>query len=274
MRIGLIGCGKVGTTLFYLLKKNNQITGVYDINSKNEKRAVKLLHINKNLPLRELCIKSEALFFATRDDQIREAYKKVRAFINGKKYIFHFSGLLSAIIFPKSKNIYRCSAHPFATFPRIIIPPSRKRYPLFIEGDPQAIKVAKKIFSTKHFMLKKINKKDKKIYHLLGVFSSNLVVGLTSAIYEIVKKMNWKEKDLYDIIFPLVEESLSNIKKYKIKNALSGPLERGDIKIIKKHLDTLKKDKNLSNIYKTLSMAILHNIPRCKNKKKIKKLLS
>ena len=273
MRIGLIGCGKVGTTLFSLLKKNNQIVGVYDTNKKNQKRALNLMRINENLPLKQLCARSEALFFATPDDEISKAFEKIRPLINHKKYIFHFSGLLPARIFKKSENCYYAALHPFATFPRISIPPARKKYFLFVTGDFQAVKAAEKIFSRKNFTLRKLNKKNKDIYHLIGVFSSNLLVGLISSIHKLSKKINWHDKDFYEMTFPLIQETVDNIKNYKIRNALSGPLERGDIKVIKKHLRTLTKDKDLLSIYKVLSLAILHNVTKCKNRKKVEELL-
>ncbi len=274
MNIGLIGCGKVGTTIFYLLKKNNHIIGVYDINKKNEKRAVKLLRIKRNLTLDELCIKSQALFFATPDDQILAAYKKTIPFIKGKKYIFHFSGLLPAGIFPKSKNTYRASVHPFATFPKISIPATRKKYILFVEGDTRAANIAKRIFIKKYFIINKIRKEQKIYHHLIGVFSSNLMVGLISAIYEMTKSTHWSKKEINNVIMPIIKETLNNIEINGIKSALSGPVERGDIKIIKKHLNTLKKHKNLLDIYKTLSRAILENVVKNGKKKEIEKLLN
>ena len=274
MRIGLIGCGKVGTTIFYLLKKHNHITGVYDINKKNEKRALKLLHIKENMPLEELCTKSQALFFATPDDQILAAYKKTIPFIKGKKYIFHFSGLLPGATFPKSRNIYRASVHPFATFPKISIPPTRKKYILFVEGDTQAANIAKRIFAKKYFIINRIRKEQKIYHHLIGVFSSNLMVGLISAIYEVAKSTHWSNKEINNVVMPIIEETLNNIKINSVKNALSGPLERGDIEIIKKHLNTLKKNKNLLDIYKTLSLVILKNVVKNGKKEEIEKLLS
>ena len=274
MKIGLIGCGKVGITLFYLLKKDNQIIGVYDINKNREKKARRLLKIKENPSLKDLCKKPEAIFFATPDDQILKAYKKVRSFIKGKKYVFHFSGLLTAAIFPKSKNIYRGSIHPFATFPQVIIPPKQKKYFLFVEGDLAAKKAVGLIFKRRYFIIKTINKRQKINNHLLGVFASNFLVSLVSAIYKLVKKMNWREKDLHEIVFPIIDETLNNIKKYKIKNALSGPLERGDIEIIKRHLMVLKKDKVLLNTYKTLSLNIIKNVLKGKRRTNIEKLLT
>jgi predicted short-subunit dehydrogenase-like oxidoreductase (DUF2520 family) len=273
MKIGLIGCGKVGTTLFYILKKNNRIMGVYDTNKRHEKNAVKVLHIKRNLPLHRICTESDVLFIATTDDQISHAYKRIKAYLHAKKYIYHFSGLLPAEIFPKTKNIFRCSVHPFATFPKIGIPPVRKHYILFIQGDREAREIAKRIFSKTNFTLHRINKSKKSLYHLLGVLSSNCVVGFVSAMYELAKRIGWKEDDMCTVVFPLIEETLDNIRKYDIKNALSGPLERGDIGIVRQHLQVLKGNRVLQNTYKILSLNILKNILKGKRKNEIEKLL-
>lgn len=273
MKIGLIGCGKVGTTLCYLIKKSNQVVGVCDIKRYNEKRALRLLGIKKNIPFKQLCQKSEILLFATPDDQIVHAFKRAQPFLHGKKYIVHFSGLLPASIFPKQPHLYRCAVHPFATFPRILIPPPRKNYFLFMEGDPDALSMARKIFPKKYFTLRTIQKPDKTTYHLIGVFSSNLLTGLMAATYELAKKIHWSEKDFYEIVVPLIEETLNNVKKFKLENALSGPLERGDVEVIKAHIKMLKENKNLMMIYKTLSLSILKTLTRRKRSRATKKLL-
>jgi predicted short-subunit dehydrogenase-like oxidoreductase (DUF2520 family) len=273
MKIGLIGCGKVGTTLCYLLKKCNHLVGVYDINKQHEKRACRLLYIKKNVSLKKMCQMSDILLFATPDDKIVHAYRKARPFIRGKKYVVHFSGLLPADIFPKSPHIYRCAVHPFATFPRILIPPTRKKYPLCIEGDVKARRIVRKIFPRTYFSFRTITKKNKDIYHLIGVFSSNLVVGLLSAIYELTKTLHWTEKDFYEFVLPLVEETLNNVKKLTLKNALSGPLERGDIEVVERHLKTLKRKKQLLKIYKLLSRSSLKTLRRKKGTQNIARLL-
>ncbi len=272
MRIGLIGCGKVGTTLFSLLGKNNRIVGIDDINKKNKQRALQLLHIKKNPEFRELVNNSEALFFATPDDQLVKAFTKARPYFHGEKYIFHFSGLLPASIFPRLRNIYRGSVHPFATFPTIVIPP-KKKYFLFIEGDRKAMKAARKIFRSRYLAIRSIAKKRKAYYHLTGVFASNLLVGLLSSAYTLARKTGWKEKDFYEVVFSIVEETLKNTKKYTLENALSGPLRRGDVAVIKKHIHTLKKDKDLLNIYRAVSLYMLSNFPGCRRKKEITNLL-
>lgn len=240
---------------------------MYDTNKKNKKRAIRILGIKKNLSYARLIKESKILFFATPDDEIFNAFKRAKIFITRPKYVFHFSGLLPAGIFPKIKNIYRGSIHPFATFPELIIPPRRKRFFLAFQGDEQSFGIVKKIFPRKYFTIRKIKKSQKKIYHLLGVFSSNLLVGLYSAIYRLAKRLKWDEQYINKILFSIIEETLFNIKKYGIKESLSGPVKRGDIRIVKEHLRILKKDKNLLDTYKVLSLNMLRFVPSEKRKK-------
>jgi len=271
MKIGLIGCGKVGTTIFYLLKKNNRIIGVYDKLRKNQNRAVKLLGIKQNPCFTELCTESEALFFATPDDQIKTAYNKARPFFKGKKVVFHFSGILSSSIFKKEKNISRASVHPFSSFPEITLPPKKKFF-IFVEGDKKAVAAARKIFNSKSFVFRKIERRKKSKHHLAGVFSSNLLVALIAAACDLARQAGWNKKDLNDIIFSIIEETLHNVKKKGLRNGLSGPLARGDVKVIKKHLRTLKKEKKLLRVYKALSALIIHNILTPNERKQMSEL--
>jgi predicted short-subunit dehydrogenase-like oxidoreductase (DUF2520 family) len=272
MQIGLIGCGRVGVTLFYLLKRNNRVIGVYDINRRNQNKAAQLLGIKNNPRYNDIINRCQALFLATPDDTICLAYERASKHIRGRKFVYHFSGLLPSDIIPKTKNVSRASVHPFATFPRIVIPPRRK-YLISIEGDGSAVKAASDIFRPKYFTLRQIKKEQKIIYHLAGVFSSNLLVGLISSTYELARKLNWQEADIHQLIFPIIDETLINIKKHGLESALSGPLQRGDVDTIKKHLKALKKNKRLSNIYRDLSIYILQNITPDNKNRQLKKLL-
>ncbi|UCD19109.1 MAG: DUF2520 domain-containing protein [candidate division WOR-3 bacterium] len=273
MRIGLIGCGRVGTAIFCILRRDNKITGVYDIRKKNERTTAKLLKIRENPGLREIISRSEAIFIATPDDEILNAFANISRHIRKRTYIFHFSGMLTADIIPKSKKIYRASVHPFATFPAAKSHPKRKHIFLSVEGDAPAVKMLRKIFRSKHFTIRKIRKVDKAAYHLIGVFSSNLLIGLIASIDRLAAKIGWRRSDFERMIFPLIEETLHNIKKYGVQDALTGPLARGDVGIIRKHLSSLKHERTLRNVYKALSRAVAENIADAEVNLKLKKVL-
>ena len=170
MNIGLIGCGRVGTTLFYLLRKRHSIVGVYDTIPARTRRAMRYLHMRQNTGLETLVKKSTALFLATPDDAIAEAYQSIKKHITGRKYVFHFSGALLSAVIPEQKGLYRAAVHPFATFPRLIIPPKRRRIVMYIEGDAQARGAAKRIFQGRVFSTRIISQSKKIHCHLSGVF--------------------------------------------------------------------------------------------------------
>jgi predicted short-subunit dehydrogenase-like oxidoreductase (DUF2520 family) len=272
MRISLIGGGKVGITMLYYLKRRHRIIGVYDPDQKAQKRAARILGVKNPLPYPLFLSMSDAVFIATPDDEILKAYIKIKNLLKIPVYLVHFSGLLPADIFPKAKNRYRIACHPFATFPRLIIPPPRKKYPVFIQGDPQALRSFEKVFDDDHFTTCRINKKDKKILHLMGVMVSNLLVSLVDAANELASQTPLKKARARKVIGPLIEETLKNIMKYGIRDALSGPLKRGDIETIRGHLKILQKNKNRSAIYKSLSANLIRFAPADK-KQRLRKLL-
>jgi predicted short-subunit dehydrogenase-like oxidoreductase (DUF2520 family) len=273
MNIGLIGCGRVGTTLFYLLRRKHRIVGVQDIKAAKEKKACHLLGLEKKVGLKTLCKKSTALFIATPDDAIVDAYRSIAPFITGQKYVFHFSGALPSTVFPKKQGVYRAVVHPFVTFPRLIIPPKRRLFPLYIEGDAQARAAAKRIFRSRSFSIRIISKKDKIYCHLAGVFSSNFIVALMMQTLKVMRRSHLSSKDLRETILPIIRDTLSNIEDHGVYKALSGPLQRGDSTTIKKHIKALCHDQLLLKTYYILSLAILETLPDDKNKKQLQKVL-
>ncbi len=273
MKIGLIGCGRLGLTIGYFLKKTNMLHGVYDINRGKLHQAIKILRIKKNPDYKRLIRECDVLFFATPDDRILSAYKKASNHIIARKYVFHFSGLLPAEIFPERNNLYRGSLHPFATFPRLVTQYPRKKYHLFFQGDRQCLHLARRIFQRNHFVIKVISREHKPLYHLLGVFSSNFVVALSESVRYLAKNLKWTERDFKELIIPLMMDTILNVKKYGVEGGLSGPLVRGDIESIKKHLKILKKEQSIRNIYCSLSKIMINYAPKNK-RRELKEILN
>ena len=272
--IGLIGCGIVGVTISYFVNRKHRISGVFDINKVRQKRAQKILGIKNNPCFIDLVKNSSVLFIATPDDKIALVGKNLKQHIEKPVVIFHFSGLLPAEIIPRTSKISSASAHPFATFPTLIIPPHQKRFHLFIQGEKKTWQTARRIFPQKYFKIDEISKHEKLLYHLLGIFSSNFLVALSKASHEIVNRLGWNRRILNEIVYPIMQQTLHNIKKNGLKKALSGPIKRGDIETIKLHIATLKKYPNLLSIYKALSRAIVPYTQQKSRRPTINRLLS
>jgi predicted short-subunit dehydrogenase-like oxidoreductase (DUF2520 family) len=274
MRISLIGCGKVGITILYYLKDKHQILGVHDIDQKAQARAIRILGVKEPVPYPEFVAKSEAVFIATPDDSIRPIARQIRSYLAKNAILIHFSGLRPADILPRTKAARRAAVHPFATFPRLTIPPPRRNYLLLVQADQRAVDPIRRIFQGKHFTLQPVRRIDKARIHLMGVLSSNLFVSLIDAVMQLTPRGPNRDKFLRQAILPLIEETLKNLHKSGIPHALSGPVKRGDLHTVKEHLGWLRKNKDLRRIYRSLSMNIVKFAPPAKKKALIKLLAS
>jgi predicted short-subunit dehydrogenase-like oxidoreductase (DUF2520 family) len=258
MRIGIIGCGRVGVTLGYMLKDRHRMIGAHDLDPRREARACRILGLKRNPAYRQMIKESEVLFFATPDDEIVKAYSQAAKFMGpAPRYVFHFSGLLPAETFPKKTGVHRASAHPFATFPRLTRPASGQTFFLSVQGDDKALAAARRIFTKDRFRIRRIRRSEKGYYHLLAVFASNLTVALYDLTCRLAKKIRWKKKDTDAMIFSIIEDTVDNIKKYGAKNALSGPVKRADVNTVRRHIRLLKKQPALLGTYALLSQELL-----------------
>ncbi len=273
MKIGLIGCGRLGLTIGHFLSKTNNLHGIYDISRIRLYRAIKILKIQKNPNYRDLIRECDILLFATPDDKILNAFKRASKYITSKKYVFHFSGLLPAEIFPKSQNLFRGSLHPFATFPQKSIQHRRKKYSLFFQGDSPCFRLIRIMFPKKDFVIHSITSEQKPIYHLIGIFSCNFIVALSEVIRHLAKNLKWTERDFKELILPLMMDTIVNIREYGIKGGLSGPMVRGDIESIKQHLAILRNEQIIRNLYCSLSQIIIKYAPINK-RRKLRQLLN
>ncbi len=92
--------------------------------------------------------------------------------------------------------------------------------------------------------------------------ASNLVIGLVeTAVCELIKCGFTKELAMKAII-PFMQQNVAHLGEHTLEEALTGPVERGDVGTVKAHLDKL--DGNNKEIYRLLSLKALE-IAKVKN---------
>ena len=83
--------------------------------------------------------------------------------------------------------------------------------------------------------------------------ASNYLVTLEHFALSLLKEAGLGEEVAYEIIEPLIQGTLNNIKARGSINALTGPVARGDDKIIACHLEDIdKKMPQFSQLYRLL----------------------
>ncbi|HEX7319434.1 MAG TPA: DUF2520 domain-containing protein [bacterium] len=273
MNIGLIGCGKVGLTMCYFLKKDHAITGIYDSRKARERAGLRILRLRNNSGLDAIIKKSDTILIATPDDKIARIGSKLVPRLIKPTLICHFSGLLPAEIVPKHRYAWRVSLHPFATFPCLAIPPREKKYLMLCQGDRKARELTNSIFKKPYFTIRHIPRRHKVWYHLLGVFSSNLPIGLMKATEDIARLSRINPRSARKMVIGLTKQTLNNVADLGLDNALSGPVRRGDIKTIEQHIKILRSNKPLLRAYYALSAYLVELSEKTDQRQILKKIL-
>lgn len=261
MSIGFIGPGKVGVSLArYFSYKNIEISGFYGNNSKSLKEACNITNSTIFLDLKNLITESNIIVITTPDDTISEIDKQISKYNLTGKSVFHTSGSLPSDILSSAKNsgasIY--SIHPMFAFSNKFTDLEKLNNIYFsIEGknvtnDSDIIKFMESI-GNKYF-IRDCNSSAK--YHLANVIVSNLALSLFNIGSDYLKDLGLSEEDSFEALYPLILGNIENIKNKGFNLSLTGPISRGDISPVEKHL-TVLKDKDIE-IYKKLSMNLLN----------------
>jgi predicted short-subunit dehydrogenase-like oxidoreductase (DUF2520 family) len=174
------------------------------------------------------------------------------------KMICHCSGSLSSNIF---KDIEETGAYGFSIHPLLAVSDRYRSYQelpkaLFtIEGDAGHIGDIKALLEGSGLKYSVINADVKTRYHGAAVMCSNLVVALIQAAEDELRICGFSEEQLSDAIAPLLTGNVNKVLKVGTKDALTGPIERNDVRTVEKHLNTF--DGIDRQVYKTLSLKTL-----------------
>ncbi|HIE06230.1 MAG TPA: DUF2520 domain-containing protein [bacterium (Candidatus Stahlbacteria)] len=231
LKVGLIGCGKVGVSFARLLK-GIAIVGIYDSSKRRLNAAAKIFKKKKKLP-ETMVMVADIILIATPDDQIEPVARNLRK-MGFKKTIVHFSGLLPSKVLGL-KN--RVSIHPLGSFADFKMAYARMKEAVFIiEGDRSGLKAGRQLIKSFSGSSQIIKPEDKPYYHLACVLSSNFLV----ALFSMVEKLKAKRGLRVDML-PLFESTIENLRSFGTKEAATGPIIRGDIETVKAHVRMLKK---------------------------------
>ncbi len=190
------------------------------------------------------------------------------------KIVLHSSGALSSDVLEplRRAGAHAASLHPMMTF----VPgttPKMKDVPFAVEGDGRAVKVAREIaarLGAKVFTLRKANKV---LYHALGSFSSPMIVATLVTAERVGRGAGLSREQTRAIIGPILEQTLSNYRKRGAAAAFSGPIKRGDLETVRRHLQQLGRVPEAREVYGALVRSALRDLP-AKNAGKLLKLVN
>lgn len=259
MKIGFIGGGRVGFSLGkYFCENGLSISGYYSRTYRSAYEASKFTNSIAYKELNELIENSDTIFITTPDDSIHEVWNKMyKANIKGK-IICHTSGSLSSEIFSNINNsgAFGYSIHPMFPFCDKYNDYKKLKNAYFsIEGSKEYLQYLYSVLSSLGNNVILIKSENKKLYHLANVTVSNLVLSIINLGCSYLSKCGISNEDSIKGLFPLIESNIKNLKENGFLNAITGPVERGDLGTLKKHMEVIpSEDKKM---YKCLSSNLL-----------------
>ena len=258
----IIGAGRAGTSIGKNLQESKKfrVTAIVDIEASLSAKSAEFIG-NVQYTGTELIRASRLgniIIIATPDDYIEATYNKLTNSADIQhKYIFHLSGSRPSTILnsAKARKCFTGSIHPLQSMPSYEEGYKNLKNAFFcIEGNSEAVKMAKEIVSVISGKFFTIDTEMKPLYHAAAVFASNFINTTVFASFSILKNIGVPENSIAEIILPLIKGTVNNIEKLGVINSLTGPVTRGDYNTIEAHIDGLKKtNSEFSNLYKTLT---------------------
>jgi predicted short-subunit dehydrogenase-like oxidoreductase (DUF2520 family) len=152
------------------------------------------------------------------------------------------------------------SIHPLMTFVRKSRP-SLRGISFAIEGDPPAIRVARRIVQDLEGTAHTIRKRDKAAYHAWGTFASPLLTAFLATTEQVAAGAGAGGKEARKRMLPILQQTLSNYLKLGAADSFSGPIVRGDVETVKRHLRVLRELPAAREVYLALAGAALQYLP-------------
>lgn len=268
MKIGFIGAGKVGCSLGkYLAEHGVNIAGYCDRDHKAAEEGAQFTGTRAYETIGDLAGDCDCFFITVPDSLIPSVYEELRAYDLRDKYICHCSGSVSseeAFAGAKEAGAYAYSVHPlFAVSDRFETYRELADAFFTIEGDPSQIDDIRLILENAGLKVRTIDPADKARYHLAAVMVSNLVMALVDGGIDKLKECGFDEEDARHALRPLATGNIEHAFEAGPVCALTGPVERGDVNILEKHLDHID-DPEQRKLYLLLSGRLL-DIAKKKN---------
>jgi predicted short-subunit dehydrogenase-like oxidoreductase (DUF2520 family) len=261
-KIAIVGAGLVGTALAYLLKeKGYTLVGMASRKEESLKKAASLVKgdIRITTVPEEITAEADLVFITTSDSAIQEVCDKIasKGGFHPGQIVVHTSGALPSTIL---KSAQECGAliasvHPLQSFADVkvalqIIPSS-----IFnLEGDTQAIPSLEELVRVLGGKPLAIDTEGKPLYHAAAVVACNFLVTLVYLSYQLFEAIDISQDDAAQALLPLIKGTVNNIERLGPGKALTGPIARGDVDVIRGHLQAFKTvDPRFTDIYRSIS---------------------
>jgi predicted short-subunit dehydrogenase-like oxidoreductase (DUF2520 family) len=252
MKITLIGTGNVAYHLGLKFREQdiilNQIIGK---NADKTKAFSMIFQTEATTDFSKIKTDSDIYIIAVNDSAIENVAQNLSQVLDNQLVVHTSGSVSSAVLSPYFKNYG--ALYPLQTF-SVRSPVDFETVPIFINATPKDLendleKIAHTLSPIVHFLAD-----EKRIaLHVAAVFVNNF----TNHLFQIGKDITDKNDLPFDVLKPLIEQTILKIQHQEPKAVQTGPAKRGDHNTMEKHLDFLKNyPPQYFELYKVFSESI------------------
>jgi len=202
---------------------------------------------------------ADVILLTTPDDVLPSAVRtlaKMRGSGWREKIILHTSGTLDrSVLAPLTRlGAATGSIHPMQAFGGKITP-KLAGVTFAVEGHSKARRVAQAIAKSLGGVPITIDSRDKAIYHAAAVMAAGSGYALIETGTRMLMRVGFTRQRAMQTLLPLIRQMLDNVERIGARAAWTGPLSRGDYKIVAKHAKALRSyPKEFQHSYAALAL--------------------
>lgn len=262
-RFVIIGGGRVGTAVGHLLQRTGEEVRAVACRSEESlaRVAAYLNDVYLTTDVVKAAKKGNVIIITTPDDLIADTCLTLSSAgaVRKGEHVVHMSGALGLDVLraAEEQGADIACLHPLQTFADVRgavkkIPGSVFAVTARDAGTQAwAESLARRLGGEPVYLAEK----DKVLYHIGAVVASNLLVALEHAAELMYQEIGMEGGRALKALLPLVEGTVDNLRRLGTERALTGPVARGDIGVLRRHLECMEREgrEELMRVYVSLS---------------------
>jgi predicted short-subunit dehydrogenase-like oxidoreductase (DUF2520 family) len=245
--LAIVGAGRVGRALGRRLRELGwKIGAVVTRSEVSARRAVRFIGAGKaHAGTTRQILASRVILVTTPDDEIASIAQELARIgaeeLRGK-VVLHTSGAQGASVLDavKAQGATVGSMHPLQSFSGVSVP-SLEGIVFAVEGETQAVRVGRQMVRSLGGSAVRIAGEKKALYHAAATMAAGNVLAVEEAAMQLLVALGMKHSEAVRALLPLTRQVLENIERLGSRAAWTGPLARGDYKVVKAHLEALRE---------------------------------
>lgn len=260
-RLGFIGVGRVGRSLAIALKNQGYyISAIYRRDRERLNALAQELQTEAVSSPLAVAQRADLIFIAVPDDMITVVVNQLRSTSLDTKGVVHLSGVHTAHLLSPLEQIGAMTGawHPAWAFTadKTLTADDWKQVVFALDTSDAVLQQwLDEVSTTLGARVIHIHPNDKTRYHLALVFASNYVVTLYALGQNLLDDIGVEPALAKQALDSVMGSAIANLKQMPPAQALTGPLVRGDVGTIRRHLDALADYPQLLLLYCQLAQA-------------------